>query len=309
MSTETKELITLEAIEVKKEELQQLANDYKGLVVTETTMKACDEARKLLKRNRTEIEGVVKRRAKKRLDWKRDEDAKDDKLAQEFLALIVPIEKRLESEIGVITAAQKAEAERKLKAEEDRKKAIKQRIMTLDSKVSVIREMSTIELLEELADEISMEMDSFEEFNEEGNRSIETLLQSIQNRKIVVEGQIEAEKAAKVLEKLKEEQVEEKPREVVIEELSAKMEEETILPEERFEPKVEVPPSNPENKSIDPIIPAVETMRFRYEPAGKMQYFMFPNTIEIGLSLNTPQADCVAILKLVEKYYKDGRTK
>ncbi|HMG15870.1 MAG TPA: hypothetical protein VK590_10500, partial [Saprospiraceae bacterium] len=233
MSTEKKEsteVAVVTAFDIKKEDLTKLAEDYGKLVVSAKTLEDCDTARKLLKTNRTGLQGTQKARAKSRLDWKRKEDEKDDKLVEELLKIIHPIELRLEKEINVIKEAQQKEAAAKLKLEEDRRKQIKDKIRLLDNQVVGIRSVSTIKELEDLEDEVQMEKDSFEEFNEEGNRSIETLVQVIGNRKIVVQSEIEA---AAALEKIKSEVVE-KSHEEVIEEHSARMEEETILHEEGF---------------------------------------------------------------------------
>lgn len=188
-------LLIVTPIEIKKEELQQMASDYSSIVVSDSTFKTCDSIRKQFKAKRTKIQRIVDSRKTARLVWKHDEDAKDEKLANEFLAILTPIEKRLERELNAITERQKREAEERIRKEDERKRGIKNMIQVLKNQIMFVRKETDIKTLGQRADEISMERDSFEEFNEEGNRVIDTLIQAINNRNIVLEGEIEARKA------------------------------------------------------------------------------------------------------------------
>lgn len=302
MSTKETGVATMPAIELaintKKEELMQLATDYGKLTVTDETMEACDTARKLLKRKRTEIEDIVKDRKKMRLDWKRDEDEKDEKLANEFLSIISAPEKRLEAAINVLTEKRKAEVAAKIASEEKRKRDIKAKIQELENRVGTIRNLNSIVALEEIADDISMEMDSFEEYNEEGNQVIDMVLKTIENRKIVVTGEIEAAEAeaaaeARIAEhNAKEEAIlediaqreadeQEKSREQVIDEHSARMDEETVLPEERYntQPTYVNMPDSPSQPIIGKPV-QIEVYRFSVQAHS----FILPG------SLSTSQA-------------------
>lgn len=200
MADETTEtgVIKLTPVEIKKEELQKLAADYKGLVVTRTNLQDADKARKLLKAKRCDIENTVKatkKEVKSHLDkYQSEGDA--------LVAIIEPVEKRLEGEINRINEEVKQEAERKIREEEERKRKIRDRIRVIDEKMGVVRAASVLNILDEIAEALKGERETFFEFNEEGNAAIDSILKAIENRKFLLEE--EAKVAA--LKKQQEEQ-------------------------------------------------------------------------------------------------------
>ena len=120
MNTQTQEqkpqLVRLEPFEVAKAELQQLANDYKNLVVTEETYDDAIKARRVLKDARLNVEKKVKANkdilngAKKSLEQEGDE----------LVLIVSPIEDKISAGIKLID--DKKEAEKKRKEEEAQKK-------------------------------------------------------------------------------------------------------------------------------------------------------------------------------------------
>lgn len=180
---------------VKHDELQRLANDYKSLVVTPQTMKSCEDARLVLYRSRIEIQRVQDSNKKMLTANYKAMVASNDTSADELIGITLGVEKRLEADLNVLKEKQKAEAAEKVRKEEERKRSIKASIQKFESKVGEIRTCSDLKILDEMAENLSMEKDGFEEFNDEGNTVINTLLQAIKNRKIVVEGEKEAKDA------------------------------------------------------------------------------------------------------------------
>lgn len=170
---------------VTKDRLTQLANDYKNLVVTKDNLKEANEARLVLYRERISIQGVMKKNNDKLNKLK-----SDNKEAGEILiAITSPIENRLKSDCDKIETA-----------EENRKKTHKRNIESIHSKVTAIRAAKTIQELDIIAVEVSAHTDKFQEFNAEGNEAVKSILQSIANRKLILEDEAKAEKIRKANE-------------------------------------------------------------------------------------------------------------
>lgn len=120
MNTQTEEpkpqLVKLEPFEVAKAELQQLANDYKNLVVTKETYDEAVKARRVLREARLNIEKKIKANkdilntAKKSLEQE----------GEELVSIVSPLEETIGAGIKVID--DEKELEKKRKEEEAQKK-------------------------------------------------------------------------------------------------------------------------------------------------------------------------------------------
>jgi len=120
MNTQTEEqkpqLVRLKPFEVAKAELQQLANDYKNLVVTKETYDEAVKARRVLREARLNIEKKIKANkdilngAKKSLEQEGDE----------LVSIVSPLEETIGAGIKLID--DEKELEKKRKEEEAQKK-------------------------------------------------------------------------------------------------------------------------------------------------------------------------------------------
>ena len=96
----------------KQDELRQLANDYKDLVVTEETFGEAKKARKALRDERYSLQNIEKANNAILNDLK----GKNKSLAQELIGIIRPVEDKIDEQIKSIEkkkAEEKAEKERK----------------------------------------------------------------------------------------------------------------------------------------------------------------------------------------------------
>lgn len=179
----------LDASDIKKAELQAMADKYANLVVTEETVEEANKARLSLRRER--------------LDIQKDEKFNNDVLnkakkinaskAEELIGLIEPREKELEAKIDKVKAAiEKREKEEKEK-EEKRIAAHKAAITMIENLLPKVRTCTDEEELDTIALDVSVKENTFEEFNEQGNEMIKTVLSSIENRKLFLQEEAKAE--------------------------------------------------------------------------------------------------------------------
>lgn len=189
METATSQLPALKKIGITEEELVLLKNDYEKIIVTPETIKEADQARLVLYRKRTEIQRIDKDNNDALNKLKK----MNSKVADDLIAIIAPIEKRLQTEIDSIKAEEERKKEAARLAEVKRVAGIKKRMMYLEDKISVIRACKINEELDKIATEVSAFTDSFEEFNSDGNEIVNTILKSIVNRKLFIAEELKAQ--------------------------------------------------------------------------------------------------------------------
>jgi hypothetical protein len=198
------ELKIIQPITVAEAELLEIKSSYENLVVTKETLKQVDAARKFLKTKRLDIQKTVDANKKAIRDLIKQHEDEGDRL----VGIIKPIEDRLAKEQKELEDREAAELRAKLKAEEDRKRAIKARIADIETAISNVRKGA----FDGSIDNIPMpDKDTFEEYNEEGNSAIEMLYGAIENRKLFIKEQAELEARKKAAELAAQPQVLEQP--------------------------------------------------------------------------------------------------
>ena len=175
-------LPAIKQVQTTKEQLQQLADNYKNLVVTPETVKEADKARLVLYRERIAIQNIEKENNDILNNFKKA----NAKKADELIAIIEPLEKDLKAKIDAITAEEKRKKEEEAQKERDRISAIKGSISVLEARIPMIRTIKSVEELDKIALEVSVKENSFSEFNEEGNAMVKSVLTAIEARKIVL---------------------------------------------------------------------------------------------------------------------------
>ncbi len=175
-------LPAIKQVQTSKEQLEQLRDSYKNLLVTPETVKDANKARLVLYRARIDIQKVEKDNNDILNDFKK----RNAKKADELIAIIQPLEMELKLKIDAIEGEEKRKKEEEVKAEQARIKRIKDSILELESRVVYIRLCKFLEELDKIALEVSTKENSFLEFNEEGNAMVKSVLNSIEARKLAL---------------------------------------------------------------------------------------------------------------------------
>lgn len=171
---------SLQKITVEEQELKDLANSYKSLVVTPQTLAEVDKARKVLKNKRLEIENTVKANKKSIKELLDNHIAE----AERLVAIISPVEQRLLKEQKDLEEKQAAEARAKIEAEENRKRAIRSKILEIENLSSEARKTATKEELFKVEETFYNTNDNFDfqEFSEEANAVIQSFHSALESR-------------------------------------------------------------------------------------------------------------------------------
>lgn len=188
----------LDAITLKKEELTEWVKTADAYVVTAQTLKEADTFRKKGKNFRLEIQRIAKGNNDKLNKLKSINSEREAEFVE--ATGLAAAEKRLDAKIKAIEDAIEAERLAKLKAEEDRKRAIKNRIMQIENMVSMVRASDDIDELNKMQSGVELETDTFSEFNEDGNAAVKQTLTAIQNRIGILkdEAELQQRKQAKI---------------------------------------------------------------------------------------------------------------
>jgi hypothetical protein len=198
------ELQIIKPITVAEAELLDIKASYENLVVTKETLKQVDAARKFLKTKRLDIQKTVEANKKAVRDLLKQHEDEGERL----IGIIKPVEDRLAKEQKELEEKEAAELRAKLKAEEDRKRAIKARIAGIESMTSNVRKGVYDE---KIADIVLPDKGTFEEYNEEGDAAVEMLYGAIENRKLFIKEQADIEARKRAAELAAQPQVIEQP--------------------------------------------------------------------------------------------------
>jgi len=199
------ELQIIKPITVAESELLDIKASYENLVVTKETLKQVDAARKFLKTKRLDIQKTVEANKKAMRDLLKQHEDEGERLVN----IIKPVEDRLAKEQKELEDREAAELRAKLKAEEDRKRAIKAKIAAIENTISAVRKGEHDKNIDMFV--IEPDKDTFEEYNEEGNSAIDMLHGAIENRKLFLKEQAELEARKKAAELAAQPQVKEQP--------------------------------------------------------------------------------------------------
>ena len=194
-TTETLQLKKIDAGVQKVNELKELADKYKNLVVTEETLDEAEKARLDLYRARIDIQRDAKFNNEVLNKAKKINSSNEDTL----IGLIEPTEKDIFEKVRQVkelVEKRKREAEQ---AEANRIKAIKAKIALIEKRISDIRLCASEQILDQIALEVSVQENSFSEFNEEGNSVVKMALTGIETRKLFLKEEVEAAKKRKEL--------------------------------------------------------------------------------------------------------------
>ncbi len=115
-NTEEKELVVLKPFDIQKAKLQELAEEYKNLVVSDETYENARKVRAIFREKRLEIQNILKENKSLLNSMK----SKQEEMAQELIAIISPVEDQIDAGMKVID--QRKEQEKKRKEEEAMKK-------------------------------------------------------------------------------------------------------------------------------------------------------------------------------------------
>jgi hypothetical protein len=121
--------------------LEQLANDYRNLVVTRDNLKDADRARITLKNARLDIQKIQKANAQ----VLKDLVAQNKEKGEKFISITEPIEIRIGKDIDMI----EAEIEMEKRAEENRKKQCLAYIQVLKDKISMVATSNRVDFIED----------------------------------------------------------------------------------------------------------------------------------------------------------------
>jgi hypothetical protein len=199
------ELQIIKPITVAESELLDIKASYENLVVAKETLKQVDAARKFLKTKRLDIQKTVEANKKAMRDLLKQHEDEGERLVN----IIKPVEDRLAKEQKELEDREAAELRAKLKAEEDRKRAIKAKIAAIENTISAVRKGEHDKNIDSFV--IEPDKDTFEEYNEEGNSAIDMLHGAIENRKLFLKEQAELEARKKAAELAAQPQVKEQP--------------------------------------------------------------------------------------------------
>lgn len=236
-SKSKKETHELEIISQTEAELKQLAKDADSQIVTATTIK---ESRNLLSKIRQARYGI-QRIEKSNNDKLNVLKKKNKQKAEDHIKIILKSEESLEAKVMAIEKAEKDKADALIKAEDDRKKAHRDNIAIIEAFVTEIRICTDIGRLNDIKEEITLNLDGFEEFNEEGNLAIATVTTAIDNRIFIIEEESKVQAIKSEFNTFNKELLNERideiesSRQEAIKEAANKMDEETILPDERYD--------------------------------------------------------------------------
>lgn len=109
-------VVVFDSFTILREELEQAATDYSGLVVTNENYKDCLKARERLRELRYGIQNQQKANHAKRVEWNKKMLNANDAKAEELIALIFPTEETLDAQIKAIEAVNKKEKAEKAAA-------------------------------------------------------------------------------------------------------------------------------------------------------------------------------------------------
>lgn len=198
-----KQTAVLEAITLKREEFLDWVKTADSLVVTPQTLKDADAYRIKGKNMRLEVQRIVAKDNDMLKALKKKSDARETFFigtVSEGGTDLEAAEKRLAARIKAVEDAIEAEQLAKLKAEEDRKRAIKNRITQIENMVSMVRASDDIAELNKIWTGVELETDTFSEFNEDGNAAVKQIVTAIQNRIGILEDEkeLQARKTAKI---------------------------------------------------------------------------------------------------------------
>jgi hypothetical protein len=171
---------SLQPITVEEQELIALAESYKSLIVTPETLAEVDKARKVLKNKRLDIENTVK------ANKKSIKELLDNHLgeAERLVGIIKPIEERLLKEQTELKDKQEREAQAKIKAEEDRKRAIRAKVTLIENLTSEARKAAKKEEAFAIEDRFYSETDGFDfmEFSDEAKSVMDVFHSALESR-------------------------------------------------------------------------------------------------------------------------------
>lgn len=151
--------------ESKLAKLEQLANDYRNLVVTRDNLKDADRARLTLKNARLEIQKIEKANNAILKEWV----AQNKEKAAKFINITEPVEIRIAKDIDFI----EAEIEMERRKEEERKARIRRLIQEITDKTAMVATTQRKDFIESCMSITTP--DNLAEFTYEYNQALESL--------------------------------------------------------------------------------------------------------------------------------------
>lgn len=164
-------LTAIKKIDATEVELRKLADDYDRLIVNERTIKDVSKARIILKNKRLEIENTVKQvkaEVKKQLE-------EYEKEADFLIEIIKPVEVKLHAKEKKVKDDIETRQLAKVKAYEDRKRAIRAKINYWQERLAEIPEINEAVVLEKLIQDMVIDEFMYEELGQEANEVKDTV--------------------------------------------------------------------------------------------------------------------------------------